>query len=66
MAEYWYNTAFHSSINTTPFQILNGQPPPLHLPYIPGESKVEVVDRILQDREAALALLKHLPWHSYE
>ena len=38
LAEYWYNTNFHSTIQTTPFEAVYGRPPPQHLPYLPGES----------------------------
>lgn len=37
LAEWWYNTNHHSSVNHTPFEVLYGYPPPLHLPYLPGE-----------------------------
>ncbi|WVY89372.1 hypothetical protein V8G54_034886 [Vigna mungo] len=32
--------------------------PPMHLPYLPGESKVELIDRSLQKREEILKLAK--------
>ncbi|MCI25548.1 ROOT HAIR defective 3 GTP-binding family protein, partial [Trifolium medium] len=57
LAEWWYNTNFHSSIQTTPFEVVYGQPPPLHLPYLPGESSSLQVDRTLSARETAIQLL---------
>ncbi|GKE00390.1 ty3-gypsy retrotransposon protein [Tanacetum coccineum] len=58
MAEFWYNTNFHSAINTTPFQMVYGQTPPLHTPYISGDSLVESVDRTMQAREEFLQVAK--------
>ena len=58
LAEWWYNTTFHSSIHTTPYEIVYGQPAPVHMPYLPGDSVVETVDRSLQAREAAINLMK--------
>ncbi|GJV14756.1 putative mitochondrial protein [Tanacetum coccineum] len=58
LAEYWYNTSYHTAINTTPYQAVYGQPPPNHISYNKGESMVEVVDRSLLAREAAIQLLK--------
>ena len=58
LAEYWYNTNFHSTIQTTPFEAVYGRPPPQHLPYLPEESKVAVVDQCLRDREDMLLMLK--------
>ncbi|GJR53501.1 reverse transcriptase [Tanacetum coccineum] len=58
LAEYWYNTNKHSSTTVTPFEVVYGQTPPLHVPYVAGESVVEVVDRTLQARETAIEMLK--------
>ncbi|GJS76205.1 retrotransposon-related protein [Tanacetum coccineum] len=58
LAEFWYNTNFHTSINTTPFEVVYGQKPPVHLPYLAGESSVEVVDRSMLAREQVLSMLK--------
>ncbi|GJZ42128.1 retrotransposable element Tf2 [Tanacetum coccineum] len=61
MAEFWYNTNFHSAINTTPFQTVYGQTPPLHIPYVNGDSLVEKVDRTMQAREESLQMVKFYP-----
>lgn len=42
----------------TPYEVVYGQPPPQHLPYLPGESKVSVVAKCLQERENMLLILK--------
>lgn len=59
LAQLWYNTSFHSTINTSPFEALFGIPPPLHLPYFPNDSDVPTVDIFLRDREHALQVIKH-------
>ncbi|GKD32257.1 putative mitochondrial protein [Tanacetum coccineum] len=58
MVEFWYNTNFHIAINTTPFEVVYGQKPPVHLPYLAGESTVEEVDRSMKAREQVLNMLK--------
>ncbi|GJY42186.1 retrotransposon-related protein [Tanacetum coccineum] len=58
LAELWYNTNYHSAINTTPFEVVYGQTPPIHVPYLGGVSKVEAVDRSLKARELAIQVLK--------
>ncbi|GJY44389.1 reverse transcriptase [Tanacetum coccineum] len=57
LAEFWYNTNFHSAINTTPYETVYCQTPPIHIPYVPGDSRVESVDRTLQSREEAINML---------
>nr|GEX82830.1 protein kinase-like domain, phloem protein 2-like protein [Tanacetum cinerariifolium] len=58
LAEWWYNTSFHSSIGMTPFEALYGFPPPLHIPYIPKDSGDKEVDELIRDREATMNVLK--------
>lgn len=58
LAEYWYNTSYHSATQSTPYEIVYGQPPPIHLPYLPGEARVQVVAKSLQEREDMLLILK--------
>ncbi|CAJ2638126.1 unnamed protein product [Trifolium pratense] len=58
LAEWWYNTNYHSSIRTTPFEVVYGQPPPIHLPYLPGAATSVSVDRSLIAREEVIKLLQ--------
>ena len=58
LAEFWYNTTFHSAIQLTPFEILYSQPPPLHWPYLPGESANTQVDMNMTRREEMIRSLK--------
>ena len=47
LAEFWFNTNFHSSLKLTPFEALYGYPPPKLEDYIPGTTRVATVDSIL-------------------
>ncbi|GJV76968.1 retrotransposon-related protein [Tanacetum coccineum] len=58
LAEYWYNTNYHTSINTTPFEAVYGQPPSSPIFYSSGQSKVDSVDRSLEAREAIIQMLQ--------
>ncbi|GJS18672.1 retrotransposable element Tf2 [Tanacetum coccineum] len=58
LAEYWYNTNYHSVLDTTPYEVVYGQTPPMHIPYVAKDSPVEAVDRTLQAREQVVQLLK--------
>lgn len=58
LAEWWYNTTYHLSIQTTPYEVVYGQPPPIHLSYLPRDSRVEAIDRSFTARERMLAVLK--------
>lgn len=58
LAEWWYNTNFHTALQTTPFEALYGYVPP-HLPMgsIPKSSN-PAVEQVLRDRQEAVKLLK--------
>jgi len=58
LAEWWYNTTFHTSIQATPYEVVYGKPPPLYLPYLLGKSKLDSVDRIVVKREEMLKVPK--------
>jgi hypothetical protein len=40
LAEWWYNTSYHTTTHMTPFEAVYGQKPPSVLSYLPGVSKV--------------------------
>jgi hypothetical protein len=63
-AECWYNTSFHKSIGTTPFQALYGRAPPRLVNYLVGTSPASEVDHSLQARDELLRELKTHLIHS--
>ncbi|GKE61590.1 retrotransposable element Tf2, partial [Tanacetum coccineum] len=44
-----------SSLNTTPYEVVYGQAPPLHIPNTTKDSPVEDVDKTLQARESDMS-----------
>nr|KYP34553.1 Retrovirus-related Pol polyprotein from transposon 297 family [Cajanus cajan] len=58
-AELWYNTTFHISTKSTPFEVVYGRNPPSLTHYLPGETRVEAVARELLDRGEILRQLKY-------
>lgn len=58
LAEWWYNTTYHSSTKLTPYQIVYGQAPPTHIQYVPGSTTVAAVDQWGIDRESTLKMIK--------
>lgn len=58
LAEWWYNTTYHSLARITSFEVVNGQPPPIHLPYLPRKSPCVTIDRSLQKRETVISAQK--------
>nr|GEV76386.1 reverse transcriptase [Tanacetum cinerariifolium] len=53
-----YNINFYSATNTTPYEVVYGQPPPLYIPYMSEDSRVKLVDRTLTAREKTIDMLK--------
>ena len=58
MAEWWYNTNYHTTIQMTPFEALYGQAPPQMAlgPYT--QAKVAVVEDYLRERHKVDIALK--------
>ncbi|KAK8933854.1 hypothetical protein KSP39_PZI015295 [Platanthera zijinensis] len=58
LAEYCFNTSYHSASKLTPFEVVYGRPPPSLSSYKPGGTAVAAVDRALRDRDRTLATLR--------
>ncbi|KAJ7946901.1 Ty3/gypsy retrotransposon protein [Quillaja saponaria] len=58
LAQWWYNTSFHTAILMTPYQAMLGQQPPCHIPYVNGDSNNEEVDRTMSNREAIIHIIR--------
>ncbi|KAA0057186.1 Transposon Ty3-G Gag-Pol polyprotein [Cucumis melo var. makuwa] len=57
-AELWYNTTFHSSTRTTPFQAVYGRPPPPLISYGDKKTPNDEVETMLKERDLAISALK--------
>lgn len=58
LAEWWYNTTYHSSLKTTPYQALYGNPPPIISEVlVPGPENEEARD-FLAEKEGMLKQIK--------
>jgi hypothetical protein len=58
LAKWWYNTSYHTATKMTPYEAVYGQQPPTITTYLPGTSKVQSIDTMLQGRTTTLAALK--------
>lgn len=58
LAEYWYNTSFHSSLRRTPFEVLYGQPPRHFGLSTSSASLVPDVDTLLSERATMMESIK--------
>ncbi|XP_026383549.1 uncharacterized protein LOC113279048 [Papaver somniferum] len=58
LAEWWFNTNFHTSLKMTPFQALYGYLPPHLAFHVHSTTTVASVQEYLQERDHMLQLLK--------
>ena len=58
LAEYWYNTNYHSALEMSHFQALYGIPPPMHIPYMVGDFPIAAMDQLLKEREDMIKVLQ--------
>jgi hypothetical protein len=58
LAEFWYNTSYHTAIGMTPFEALYGRKPPTLVHYAPGSSKIDSLDELLTQKTMILKVLK--------
>jgi hypothetical protein len=59
LAEYWFNTNYHTSTKLSPFEALYGYLPPRLIEFVPGLTRVAAVEDLLEHREQVVGLLEH-------
>jgi hypothetical protein len=61
LAEFWYNTSFHTALNITPFQALYGTPPPqISELSVPGPTDLGATDFLTAKQQMLDQLKQHL------
>jgi hypothetical protein len=58
MAEWWYNTSYHTALKTSPFQALYGYPPPMLSEFSISPTADNEAQDFLADRQQLLLKLK--------
>jgi hypothetical protein len=58
LAEWWYNSSYHTSLNMTPFQALYGFPPPMVAEVVLPDCADDKAKEILQNRQLAQQVIK--------
>lgn len=59
-AELWYNTTFHASSKTTPYQVVYDRPPPPLISYGERKATNNSADQLLKERDMVINALKNL------
>jgi hypothetical protein len=59
LAEYWFNTNYHTSTKLSPFEALYGYLPPRLIEFVPGLTRVAAVEDLLEHRQQVVGLLEH-------
>ncbi|MCH81864.1 hypothetical protein A2U01_0002657 [Trifolium medium] len=57
-AEFWFNTSYHAATGQTPYETVYGRTPPVITRWVKGETRVEAVQKELEDRDEALRQLR--------
>jgi hypothetical protein len=58
LAEWWYNTSFHTTTKMTPFMALCGYHPPYIISSLKEKSKVQAVEYHIEHQQQVLQILK--------
>nr|GEU70257.1 hypothetical protein [Tanacetum cinerariifolium] len=58
LAEFWYNTSFHSSIQMTPFRAMYGREATTIHEYTPGSNHTASIDESLREHQRLTTILK--------
>jgi hypothetical protein len=59
LAEYWFNTNYHAATKLFPFEALYGYKYPKPLDFIPGITRVPVVEEFLEHRQQFMGILQN-------
>ena len=58
LCECWYNTNYHTLTKNTPYEVLYGLMPPIHILCVPKDSSNEIVDKLLSNTEEMLKIIR--------